>query len=150
VKSSYPGEPDQWLALIHIEIESPDKATTLRSRMFYSYANLRQRHSLPVLPIALFLKVGLDGIGIDRYTESFWEQETVVFQYNYVGLPALDALEYVHGENWLGWALSALMKIPKDRVIELGLEALRRIGAASIGESRQSYLNECLAAYLPL
>jgi hypothetical protein len=24
-----PGEPDQWLALIHIEIESPDKATPL-------------------------------------------------------------------------------------------------------------------------
>src|SRR5438270_5493526 len=30
-------EADQWLALIHIEIESPDKAAPLRPRMFETY-----------------------------------------------------------------------------------------------------------------
>jgi hypothetical protein len=36
-----PGESDQWLALVHIEIESPDKATPLRPRMFDAYVLLK-------------------------------------------------------------------------------------------------------------
>ncbi|MDD4270849.1 MAG: hypothetical protein PHN77_21720, partial [Thermoguttaceae bacterium] len=38
------------------------------------------------------------------------------FQYLYVGLPGLDGVEYAKGDNWLGVALSVLMKIPPDRV----------------------------------
>src|SRR5436309_10162076 len=53
VPGQRPGEPEHWLALVHIEIESPDKATPLRSRMFYSYAQLRDKDGLPVLPVAL-------------------------------------------------------------------------------------------------
>ena len=58
-------EVQSWLALIHIEIESPDKVAPLRPRMFRYYVHLRDRYELPVLPIGLYLKVGLDGIGID-------------------------------------------------------------------------------------
>ena len=94
--------------------------------MFDAYNQLRRRHSLPVLPIGLFLRVGLDGIGVDVYEERFWEFQTVLFRYVYVGLPA-DAIQYVHGDNWLGVALAALMRIPKDRIGWLGAEALRRI-----------------------
>ena len=59
--------------------------------MFRSYANLRARHGLPVLPIGLYLRVGLQGIGVDVYEEHFWELRPVRFEYLYVGLPALDA-----------------------------------------------------------
>jgi len=104
VSGSREGEPGQFLALVHIEIESPDKATPLRPRMFRSYAQLRDKHGLPVLPIALYLKVGLDGVGIDVYEEHFWELRPVHFEYLYVGLPALDAVQYVQGDNWLGVA----------------------------------------------
>jgi hypothetical protein len=93
------GETESWLALVHIEIESPDTAAPLRSRMFHSYVNLRDKYALPVLPIAVFLRVGLDGIGIDAYEEHFWEFQTVRFQYLYVGLPSLDGLQYVQGDN---------------------------------------------------
>jgi hypothetical protein len=55
-----PGEPDQFLALVHIEIESPDKANPNRPRMFRRYVYLRDKHALPVLPIALYLHVGLE------------------------------------------------------------------------------------------
>src|SRR5436305_6916791 len=110
-----PGEPDHWLALVHIEIESPDKATPLRSRMFSSYAQLREKYGLPVLPIALYLRVGLDGIGTDVYEERFWELCPVHYEYLYVGLPALDGVEYVQGDNWLDVALAALMRIPPAR-----------------------------------
>src|SRR5262245_6827353 len=34
------GEPEHWLALIHIEIESPDKVTPVRLRMFRPYVHL--------------------------------------------------------------------------------------------------------------
>jgi hypothetical protein len=143
-------ERQTWLALIHIEIESPDKVAPLRPRMFRSYVYLRDRYQLPVLPIGLYLKVGLDGLGIDIYEEHFWELETVRFQYLYVGLPALDAVKYVQGDNWLGWALAALMRIPKELVPGLGAEALRRIGRAPLTNQQRFLLGECVEAYLPL
>jgi hypothetical protein len=144
------GEPESWLALVHVEIESPDKVTPLRPRMFRAYSGLRARHGLPVLPIGLYLRVGLEGIGIDIYEEHFWELRPIRFEYLYVGLPALDAVEYVQSANWLGVALSALMRIPRDRVAWLGAEALRRIQEAPLTDQQRFLLGECVQAYLPL
>jgi hypothetical protein len=115
VPGQRPGEPDQWLALVHIEIESPDKAAPLRPRMFEAYVQLRRQHGLPVLPIGVFLRVGLEGVGTDIYEEQFWELRPVRFEYLYVGLPALDGVQYVQGTNWLGVALAALMRIPPEQ-----------------------------------
>jgi hypothetical protein len=150
VAAQRPGEPEQWLALVHIEIESPDRTTPLRPRMFDAYVHLRRHHGLPVLPIAVFLRVGLEGIAVDVYEEHFWELRPLRFEYLYVGLPALDAVEYVQGTNWLGVALAALMKIPKDRAAWLGAEALRRIQAAPLSDQQRFLLGECVQAYLPL
>lgn len=143
-------DADTWIALIHIEIEAPDKVAPLRPRMFRSYVYLRDQYRLPVLPIALYLKVGLDGIGTDVYEERFWELETVRFQYLYVGLPALDAVEYVQGDNWLGVALAALMRIPKDQIAVMGLEAMRRLAEAPLSDQQRYLLKECVEAYLPI
>jgi hypothetical protein len=150
VAGQRPGEPERWLALVHIEIESADRATPLRPRMFDSYTHLRRRHRLPVLPIALFLKVGLDGIGIDVYEEYFWELQTLHFEYLYVGLPGLNALQYVEGDNWLGVALAALMKIPSDRVAWLDAVALRRLQEAPLTDQQRFLLGDCVQADLPL
>ena len=90
------------VALVHVEVESPDSAAAFRPRMFEYYIQLRRDTGLPVLPIALFLRVGLDGIGWDAYEEHFWEQRIVRFEYAYVGLPALDGEQYATGENLLG------------------------------------------------
>ena len=65
-------------------------------------------------------------------------------------MPALDALQYVQGENWLGVALSALMRIPKDRIAWLGAEALRRLQSAPLTDQQRFLLAECVQAYLPL
>jgi Domain of unknown function (DUF4351) len=150
VPGPHSGEEESWLALVHIEIESPDKAAPLRPRMYWSYNHLRQTYQLPVLPIGVFLKVGLDGVGIDVYVERFWELEPIRFQYLYVGLPALDAIEYLQGDNWLGVALSALMKIPADKAAWLGAEALRKITDAPLSDQQRFLLGECVQAYLPL
>ena len=145
-----PVEGEQWLALVHIEIESPDKASPMRPRMYQYHRDLRGAYRLPVLPIAVFLRVGLDGVGVDMYVESFEEFEVVRFQYLYVGLPGLDGLQYLQGENWLGVALSALMRIPKDRVAWLGAEALRRLTEAPINDRQRFLLVECVQAYLSM
>ncbi len=150
VPGQHPGESEQWLALVHIEIESPDTANLLRWRMHRSYTSLRERHGMPVLPIALFLKVGLDGIGVDVYEEHFWELRPIRFEYLYVGLPALDALQYVNGDNWLGVALAALMRIPPDEVAKLGAKALEKLVEAPLREQQRFLLSECVHAYIPL
>jgi hypothetical protein len=144
------GEPESWLALVHIEIEAPDRVRTLRQRMQQSYGHLRSRHGLPVLPIGLYLRVGLDGVGVDVYEEKFWEFELLRFRYLYAGLPALDGLKYVEGDNWLGVALAALMKVPREQAALLGAEALRRIVESPLNEQKKYLLGECVQAYLPL
>ncbi len=51
------------VALVHVELESRASTLAFRPRMFEYYVQLRRDTGLPVLPIALFLRVGLDGIG---------------------------------------------------------------------------------------
>jgi hypothetical protein len=121
-----PGDTEL-MALVHIEVASRQSVQSLRPRMFEYYVQLRRDSQLPVLPIGLFLRVGLDGIGWDAYEEHFWEHRLLRFEYAYVGLPALEAEQYATGAHLLGVALSALMKVPAERRAELHAEALKRI-----------------------
>ena len=138
------------VALVHVELESRAGTAGFRPRMFDYYIQLRRDTGLPVLPIALFLRVGLDGIGWDAYEEFFWEQRVIRFEYAYVGLPALDAEQYGTGENLLGVALSALMRLPAERRAELYAEGLKRIALSGENDYRRYLLVECLQAYVQL
>jgi hypothetical protein len=138
------------VALVHVELESRASAVAFRPRMFEYYVQLRRDTGLPVLPIGLFLRVGLDGIGWDAYEEHFWEQRILRFEYAYVGLPALDGEQYATGENLLGVALSALMRLPADRRAELHAEGLKRIARSGENDFRRFLLAECLEAYADL
>jgi hypothetical protein len=142
--------PALTLLLIHVEIESPDRTTELKPRLPYYYHFLRDKYQLPVLPIVIYLKVSLDGIGTDVVSERIWDFEVNRFQYLYVGLPGLDAIEYVQRDNWLGVALSALMRIPQERIVWLGAEALRKEAGAPLTEQQRFLLHECVESYLPL
>jgi hypothetical protein len=114
------------------------------------YEQLRRRHDLPVLPIALYLRVGLDGIGWDLYEETYWEHRLLSFTYAYVGLPGLDGEQYVAGEHLLGVALTALMRVPPERRAAVHAEALRRLAEARENDYRRYLLLECLEAYATL
>lgn len=140
---------ESWLALVHVEVEAADTVAPLRRRMFPYYEPLRRRHDLPVLPIGLYLRVGLQGVGWETYLERFWEHQLVRFDYPYVGLQALDADRYLRQENWLGVALAALMRVPRERRIELAGEALERIVHCPENVYRKTLLCECVSAYLP-
>ncbi len=138
------------LLLVHVEIDGSDRTTGIEPRLSYYYHFLREKYRLPVLPIVLYLKVGLGGIGVGECVERLWELEVNRFQYLYVGLPGLDSVQYMQGDNWLGVALSALMKTPPDRVAWLGAEALRRLTEAPLSEQERFLLGECVQAYLPM
>ena len=105
-----PGAPppregeDDLVALVHVEVESRASTLAFRPRTFGYYIQLRRDTRLPVLPIALFLRVGLSGIGWDAYEEHFWENRILRFEYAYVGLPAVEGESYATGENLLGVA----------------------------------------------
>lgn len=143
-------EAPPWLVLVHVEIESADRTTRIKPRLPEYYYHLRAAYGLPVLPIVIYLNMHLQGIGEDTYIERFWEFEVSIFRYLYVGLLGLDGVEYVQGDNWLGVALAALMRIPPDRVAWLGAEALRRLGGAPLSGQERFLLAECVQAYLPL
>ncbi|MBI1917073.1 MAG: DUF4351 domain-containing protein [Planctomycetes bacterium] len=145
-----PGEANALLALIHVEIEHEDTVEPLRSRMYQYYEPLRRQYGIPVLPVALYLNVGLDGIGVDVYEEYFGDLRVLHFQYLYVGLPALDAREYVGLANWLGVALSALMRCPEDERVQLTTEAVRRLMRAPETDHRRFLLCDCVSAYAVL
>ncbi len=138
------------VALVHVEVETRQSAAALRPRMFEYYVQIERDLQVPVLPIGLFLRVGLDGIGWDAYEEFFWEHRILRFEYAYVGLPALDAAVYVHGEHLLGVALSTLMRVPPERRAELYAEGLKRIARSGDNDWRRFLLAECLEAYTHL
>jgi hypothetical protein len=138
------------MILVHIEIESGDRTTRLKSRLPAYYIYLRDKFDLPILPIVLYLKVGMDGIGIDTYLESLFDLEILRFRYLYVGLPGLDGIEYLQSENPLGVALSALMRIPREKIVELGAEAFRLLSEAAMTDQRRHLLANTVEKYLPL
>lgn len=141
----------QTLALIHIEVESHGSVAEMPGRMFEYFRLVRRDHSDPMLPIAVYLRVGHDGVGIESYVEQIAGLEVVRFQYLYVGLPALAAEEYVAGSNWLGVALAALMRVPSKRKVWLRAEALRRILLEyTENDYRRFLLQECVEAYIQL
>lgn len=111
---------------------------------------MRREYNIPELPIALFLKVGLDGIGWDAYEELVWGKSVLRFEYAYIGLPALDAQPYLDRDNPLGIGLAALMKLPKERRAELLLRARTQVAAAPASELGRYVLADCLETYFPL
>lgn len=141
--------PDQkeLLAAIWVEIESKDSLTRLKPRLPEYYLLLRGTYGIPVLPIGFFLKVGLDGIGVDVFEERFGELTPLRFEYLYVGLPALDGVEYIESGNDLGVALASLMKLPKDQVAELGAQAMKKIAETRVSEEKRFLLAECFQQY---
>jgi hypothetical protein len=114
------------------------------------YIHLRDEYDLMVLPVAIYLRVGLDGIGTDVFQEFYGSLDVLTFKYLYVGLPGLNAVEYVRRGNVLAAALSALMKVSPEEQARIKAEALLRLAESQENEQRKFLLSECVEAYLPL
>jgi hypothetical protein len=142
--------------LLHLEVESADSLTEVRKKIGYYYPGLRTKHNLPVTCLALYLRVGLKGQGWDQYVEQESAEEeggeeVYRVRWRYVGLPALPAERYLPSDNWLGVALSALMKIKPKRKAWLRAEILRRLATeCQENDYRKLLLINCVETYLPL
>jgi hypothetical protein len=141
---------DTSLALIHIEIESADSVGDIERRFPDYYFHLRRSSGKPVLPVVVFLKVGLEGLSWREITDSFDGEPTMTLRYRYLGLPALPAADYLRGDNWLGVALSVLMKAPKDQRISFGAEAMQRLGESPLTDGKKALLGDCIENYIDI
>lgn len=138
------------LALIHVEIESADSVTGIEDRLPAYYFHLRRTHGKRVMPVVLFLKVGLEGVGVRVIDDPPDGEPVLTMRYRYVGLPGLLADVYLHGESWLGVALSALMGTPRNTRLAIGVEAMRRLGEAPLPDDQKAMLGDCVETYIEL
>jgi len=142
--------PEDCLLLIHLEVDSATSTTSLHNRLLQYYAFLRRKHALPVLPIGLYLNVGLNGLGTGVYEETLWGRTLLRFEYASIGLPALDAREFLRGSNLLGIVLSPLMQLPTANRPQILIEGIERIADSDENEYRKHLLAECFENYFPL
>jgi len=152
-----PGAPDAPAAnavqtlLLHLEIESDDTVGRFRERFYGYFHFLTQKYGPMVLPIAVYLRVGLDGQGKDAYIIEVLGRQVLRFEYDYIGLPGLQGQTYLAGDNLLGVALSALMRWPRPQRAQAAVEALERIvSSQELPPGRKRLLCECIQAYAPL
>jgi len=136
--------------LLHVEIESDDTVQPFRKRMYDYFHFLTEEHGLCVLPIAVYLRVGLEGRGKDIYEVRVLDRTPLHFEYDYVGLPGLKGKDYLHQDNPLGIAWSALMRWSRKQRAQAAVEALDRIVSSAESPARKMLLCECVQAYAPL
>ena len=122
----------------------------LRQRMPRYHDFLGYKHGLPVLSLALYLNVGLEGRGFDLAEEVFLGETLGTTRWPYLGLPALDAFAYVEGGNLLGVALSVLTRADEADQPRLKARAMQRLAEAKPPPYRLHLLMGVVEAYLPL
>src|ERR671930_479234 len=150
---SLEGEPE--LVIVHVEIQR-EREPDFSRRMFQYYVALRQRENKPVIPIALVLYVGREGIAREEYEEAVFGESILTFRYLQISLPLLRAEDYVQAEQVLGAGLAGVMRLPRDRQaqIRLHLACLRRVHdderGGEVDAARTFLLVNLVATYLPL
>jgi hypothetical protein len=143
------GRPsDKWLSLIHVEIESADSVNPLRERMHWYWSNLRERHKCPVLPLAVYLNVGLQGLGVDSYGEDFGPLDVLRFKYLYVGMPALNGIEYLKRGDEVAASLITLMRVPDDQLPVAAWAAQECVAQSERTEQEKFLLLRMIETYL--
>ena len=141
------GDPE--LILVHTEIQTT-RRNEMPMRMWEYYALLRLRRKLPVFPIVVYLSPGTGGIVTETYEEVLWGMQTLLFRYQAVGLPDLDASEYLTRPGALSPALSSLMRLSGTRQVIRRLQTIGQAGILEADEARQALLLAVIEKYLPL
>jgi hypothetical protein len=144
---SLDGEPE--LVLIHVETQS-ERRNEVRFRMFEYYALLRLRFKLPVFPIVLYIVPGTGSNTRETYVESLFGEEILNFQYVVVGLPEMQADDYLESDNPLAPALSALMQPAQVGRAMQKIVSLRRTANSGVDDARRLLLANLIETYLRL
>ena len=149
VAQTYTQDGSPELALIHAEVQAT-RRTIVRYRIFEYYVLLRLRYKLPVFPMVLYLAPGTGGIAREIYTESLFGQEILTFQYAALGIPDLDADDYLAQANPLAPALAALMRASAAGRARQKQISLQRVATSGLDDARKFLLNNIIETYTKL
>jgi hypothetical protein len=136
-------------ALIHVEIEARANPR-LGLRQAGYYMQLRLRHGLPVLPIAVCLKRGRPGPELVPVVDDQLGPELGCFRYYSFGLAGCKAEDYLGRPEPLAWALASLMRPERLSRAALKLACLRRIFSAPGTDLERFLLANCVETYVQL
>ena len=136
-------------ALVHVEIEAR-ASPQLGLRQAGYYMQLRLRHGMPVLPIAVCLKRGRPGPELVPVLDDQLGPELGCFRYYSFGLAGCRAEDYLRRTEPLAWALAALMRPEELSRAGLKLACLRRIASAPGTDLERFLLANCVETYLQL
>ncbi len=132
------------LVLLHAEVQRK-REPDFPQRMWEYYHLLRLRERLPVIPIALVLYPGREGIMLEEYSEGVFDRAYVTFRYLQISLPPLAA------------GLASLMRpAAKGRAARIALYIAclrgvqRAVDAGELDDARQFMLFNLIFTYLHL
>jgi hypothetical protein len=137
----------QRTALIHVEIEARYRPEIGR-RLGGYYMQIRLRHNLPVVSIALCLRGGPPGISMGSLVDAELGTTANHFHYHLFCLEGSRAEDFLARDQPLGWALAALMRPETLSRAEHKMACLQRIAAASLNELPRFLLVNCVETYL--
>ena len=137
------------LVRVHIEVEF-EWGSDFGERMFEYYTLLRQRYRIPIVPIAVFLHGGGDGVVEETYNEASLGRRRVQFWYESVSLAHLDAEEYVGKGNPVAATLAALMNRRKSEPLTLRALMLKAVYGSRLDDLAKFQLRSIIEAYFEL
>ena len=105
-----------------------------------------EQFDLPLMPIALFLNVAGDGLGWETRKQFCFGHCVNHFEFPYIGLPALDGVQYLQSDNPLAWALTGLMNVPPAERARIKAESLRRVERQRLAVNQRTVLVNCVEA----
>ncbi len=143
------------LVLLHAEVQRK-REPDFPQRMWEYYHLLRLRERLPVIPIALVLYPGREGIMLEEYSEGVFDRAYVTFRYLQISLPRLPADDYLQ-RGPLAAGLASLMRpAAKGRAARIALYIAclrgvqRAVDAGELDDARQFMLFNLIFTYLHL
>jgi hypothetical protein len=139
------GEPE--MILIHVEVES-SPGPEFPARMYDYYSTLRLRRRVPVFPIVLYVRHGVQA-PLSFHEESLFGRRIVRFDFHPVALPAVLGRD-LPVQNPVTHALRPLLPDRQPDPVDLVLECYAGIAATAGNPHREALLAHFVDSYAPL
>ena len=138
------------LVVIHIEVQLRTRRG-FGERMFRYFALLWLRHSVPIVPIVIYLRGGREGVAVHQYMMHSFELEQLRFHYRSVALARLDAQSYVDRGNPVAAALAALMNRRRTNdSLTLRAVMFQRVAESTMDNARKLLLTNMIETYFTI
>ena len=144
------GSSAERLCLIHFEVEGRRSREVLGKRIGHYINRIDEKFDLPVVPIAVYLKVAGDGIGWQTRDLTCWGHTIVSYHFPYIGLPGLDGVRYAETSNPIALALTGLMNVSHADRARIKGEALQRVEKLKLDARQRALLLDSVDVFTVL